>query len=57
MQEEGNTVSRREFELNLEAKMQSSLFTNDMEMLIRSGIEYDAVIAMEVIKKQIVELI
>lgn len=57
MREDGNSVSRREFELNLIAKMQSPLFTDDMDMLIRSGIPYDVSKAMELVRKQVVELI
>jgi hypothetical protein len=37
--------------------MQSPLFTDDMDMLIRSGIPYDVSKAMELVRKQVVELI
>ena len=57
MKEENHTVSRREFELNLDAKMQSAQFTGDMDFLIREGIEYDVPKAMEIVRKEIIELI
>jgi predicted nucleotidyltransferase component of viral defense system len=57
MKEENNAVSRREFELNLNAKMQSALFTNDMEMLIQPGINYHVSAAMDVVRDRIIALI
>lgn len=57
MSEEGNRVSRREFEMNLDEKMKSTQFTGDMSFLIKAGIEYDTTEAMALVKQKIVELI
>jgi len=57
MKEENHSVSRREFELNLDAKMQSAQFTGDMHFLIREGIDYTVPAAMELVRKEIIELI
>lgn len=57
MKEEGNKVSRREFEMNLNEKMQSTQFTGDMGFLIRAGIKYDTVEAMELVTQKIISLI
>lgn len=57
MKEENHSVSRREFELNLDAKMQSTQFTADMHFLIREGIDYAVPVAMEIVRKKIIELI
>lgn len=57
MKEENNSVSRREFELNLDAKMQSAQFTGDMDFLIRQGIDYNVPVAMEIVREKIIELI
>lgn len=57
MSEENNKVSRKEFELNLDAKMQSVQFTGDMDFLIREGIVYNVSVAMDVVRQKVIELI
>ncbi len=57
MKEEGNKISRREFEMNLDEKMKSPQFMGDMGFLLRSGIDYDANVAVALIKEKIIELI
>ena len=57
MSEENNRVSRKEFELNLDAKMQSVQFTGDMDFLIREGIDYDVSAAMDIVREKVIELI
>ena len=57
MKEEGNSVSRREFEMNLDEKMESVQFTGDMSFLIRAGINYDISDAMVLVKEKIISLI
>jgi predicted nucleotidyltransferase component of viral defense system len=57
MKEEGNNVSRREFEMNLDEKMESVQFKGDMGFLIRAGIDYDITVAMALVKEKIIALI
>ncbi|WP_257667216.1 nucleotidyl transferase AbiEii/AbiGii toxin family protein [Parapedobacter tibetensis] len=57
MKEEGNKISRREFEMNLDEKLQSPQFMGDMGFLIRSGIEYDIPNAAKLVKEKIITLI
>lgn len=57
MKEEGNKVSQREFEMNLDEKMDSAQFTGDMGFLIRTGIEYDISEAMKLVKEKIISII
>jgi len=57
MKEENHTISRREFEISLEAKMESAQFICDMDVLIREGIGYDVPEAMEIARKKLIELI
>lgn len=56
MKEEGNKISRREFEMNLDEKMKSAQFMGDMGFLLRSGINYDADVAVKLVKEKIIEL-
>lgn len=57
MQEEGNTVTQKDFNANLEVKLQSDQFVNDMSFLIRSGINYHVPEAMEIVRNRIITLI
>jgi len=57
MKEENHSISRREFELNLEAKMESAQFIGDINMLIREGIGYNVLDAMEIVRRELIELI
>ncbi|MCX6336121.1 MAG: nucleotidyl transferase AbiEii/AbiGii toxin family protein [Bacteroidetes bacterium] len=57
MKEENHSISRREFELNLEAKMESAQFIGDINMLIREGIGYNVPDAMEIVRRELIELI
>lgn len=52
MNEEGNTVSQKEFFENMEKKIEDADFTGDMNELLRSGIAYDINEAYEFIKKE-----
>lgn len=57
MRKEGNKVSRREFEINLDEKMQSVQFIGDMSFLIRAGINYQIHEAAKLVKEKIIALI
>jgi hypothetical protein len=51
---EGNRISRKEFEINLSEKMASSLFLSDMKPLLKTGINYDARMALNLISECLV---
>lgn len=53
MEKGGLTVSRKQYELNLEDKLKDSRFGDDVTMLLRTGVEYDADIAAELIHKEL----
>ncbi|MDT4879807.1 hypothetical protein FQZ97_1155150 [compost metagenome] len=57
MNEEGNTVTQKEFLENIEEKIEDADFTGDMNGLLRSGIAYDVNKAYGLIKKEILEKI
>jgi len=57
MEAEGNKVSRREFEMNLEEKKLSGQFHIDMDFLIRSDIKYHMPTAMDLVLNEIIGLI
>ncbi len=57
MQQENHSVSRKEFEMNLDAKMQSSQFLSDIDFLLRPGLNYNITDAIELVKKEIIEKI
>lgn len=57
MAAEGNRISRKEFEMNLSEKMTTSLFLTDMKPLIKLGIDYDAIKAINFITECLVSRI
>jgi predicted nucleotidyltransferase component of viral defense system len=54
MQFENNEVSKKDFLKNLEDKMNSTLFLNDMSVLITHSLKYDVSIAMELVIERII---
>ncbi len=57
LNEEKHSITKKEFESNLDAKMQSSQFTSDMNFLIRKGIDYNVSTAMDVVHKTLIKSI
>jgi predicted nucleotidyltransferase component of viral defense system len=57
MEAEGNTVSRREFEQNLAAKIEMRSFSEDLRPLLAPGIQYDVVEAGDRIKAELLALL
>ncbi len=51
---DGTTVSRAEFEANLAAKLKSDVFLEDIKPLIRTDIEYDPVVAVEMVQNDLI---
>jgi len=51
----GRPPSRREFQRNVELKMQDEDFPGDMNMLLRVGEEYDPQQAWEVVKSSLLD--
>lgn len=51
----GRPPSRREFQLNVELKMQDEDFLSDMNMLLRVGEQYDPQQAWEVVKSSLLD--
>ncbi len=51
---EGVTVSRAEFEANLAAKLKSDMFLEDIRPLIAADIEYDPMLAADVVQKELI---
>jgi predicted nucleotidyltransferase component of viral defense system len=52
-----NPPSQREFLANLEAKIKDSEFLGDTKALLRPGVNYDPLVAYEVVKSSLVDLI
>ena len=50
MNEEGNTVTQKEFLENMEKKIEDADFAGDMNGLLRNGIAYDINEAYEFVK-------
>ena len=57
METEQHKTSKKQFELNLSEKMLSPMFLSDMKFLIKSEIEYDAKIALELVSTKLIERI
>lgn len=57
MNEEGNSVTQKQFLENMEKKIQDADFIGDMNGLLRSGIAYDIKEAYELVKREILEKI
>ena len=57
MQREGHSVSRAEFEANLHGKESDDAFMSDIGPLLRPGIEYFPVTAMDRVRSTIVSLL
>lgn len=57
MQEENKAPSAREFELNLEEKMNDPEFTGDIEGLLRPEVEYDQKVAFKTIYETLIKKI
>lgn len=57
MQREGHSVSRAEFEANLHGKESDDAFMSDIGPLLRPGIEYSPVTAMDRVRSTIVSLL
>lgn len=57
MEEEGNVVSRREFEKNLSAKVRTWSFTEDLRPLLAPGIQYDVMEAAAIVEDRLLALL
>ncbi len=57
MEQEGHHVSRKEFQNNIQAKLQSAAFMTDTPPLLRAGIDYNPKKAAEYIESCIVALL
>jgi hypothetical protein len=55
--EEGNKISRTEFEQNLELKMKHPGFLSDLPPLLRPGIQYNMQEAYLMVKKELLSLL
>lgn len=49
----GKAPSQKEFLLNMEEKQQDSLFTGDMEALLRPPLEYDQEAAFDWLRSEV----
>jgi hypothetical protein len=54
IEHDGTTVSRAEFEANLEAKLESGGFHEDVKPLIAADVEYDPVVAAEMVRDKLI---
>jgi len=54
VEHEGATVSRAELEANLAAKLESAVFLEDIEPLIATGVDYDPVVAANMVRSQLI---
>jgi predicted nucleotidyltransferase component of viral defense system len=54
---EGNSISRREFQQNFEQKMKHSGFMSDLPPLLRPGVSYDCGEALRVVESELVALL
>lgn len=57
MQEEGHSISQKEFIENMEKKIADKDFAGDMNGLLRAGIEYDVESVYEFIKTNVLKII
>tara|TARA_R110002033_G_scaffold83103_7_gene134051 strand:- start:6620 stop:6904 length:285 start_codon:yes stop_codon:yes gene_type:complete len=57
MKEEGNSVTQKEFLVNMERKILDQDFLGDMEGLLRPGLTYDIQNAYEFVKTELFEKI
>ena len=57
MNEEGNTVSQKDFLENLQKKITDKDFLGDMEGLLRPGLSYDIEKAYDLVKKKLIDKI
>lgn len=57
MNEEGNTISQKEFLENLQKKITDKDFLGDMEGLLRPGLSYDIEKAYDLVKKKLIDKI
>ncbi len=57
MEAQGLSVTRKNFEKNLSEKLTNSAFLSDMNVLLRSGIQYNADEAYEMVLKKLLALI
>jgi predicted nucleotidyltransferase component of viral defense system len=57
MEQEGHKVSRKEFILNMEAKMKEAEFTGDISSLLRPELKFGMQEAWEVVRESIIELL
>lgn len=48
------TVSRAEYEANLTAKLQSKVFLEDIQLLVRADSEYDPIAAAEIVQNELI---
>lgn len=54
VQNEGNSISRGEFEMNLTAKLNDPAFLDDINPLLPAGVEYDAINAGKLIQERLI---
>ena len=57
MEEEGNTITQKDYLENMEKKIEDPDFIGDMNGLLRTGIEYDIKKAYELVKTNLLEKI
>lgn len=57
MEKEGHHVSRKEFQKNIQAKIESAAFLTDTPPLLRAGIDYDPIVAADYIESSILSLL
>ena len=55
MKHEGHSVSRAEFERNLHEKQSDPAFLNDITPLLSTSVQYDAVDAMELVRRTLID--
>lgn len=55
MENEQNTVSRKEFLINMEAKIEDKIFTEDMAGIIRPEVKFEISKAWETVRERLIE--
>ena len=55
VEKEKNHITRKQFLRNMEAKMKEKEFLNDIEGLLRPGINFNQAEAYKIVKSQIIE--
>lgn len=54
---EGHSISHEEYQANLDAKLGNKAFLHDLRPLLATGMDYDPLVAMEMVKERLLPLV